>query len=108
MIALGAELKLTALVEAHTGDEVKIALDAGAPLIGINNRDLKTFHTSLETTYKLRPLIPAGTPVISESGIFKREDLKALADAGIQAALIGESLIRQKDVSAALKELLSF
>jgi indole-3-glycerol phosphate synthase len=108
LIALGAELKLTPLVEAHTEDEVKIALDAGAPLIGINNRDLKTFHTSLDTTYKLRPLIPAGTPVISESGIFKQADLKALADAGIQAALIGESLIRQTDVAAALKEMLSF
>ncbi len=108
MIALGAELKLTPLVEAHTEAEVKTALDAGAPIIGINNRDLKTFHTSLETTYKLRPLIPAGTPVISESGIFRKEDLKALADAGIQAALVGESLIKQKDVTAALREMLSF
>jgi indole-3-glycerol phosphate synthase len=108
MIALGAELKLTPLVEAHTEDEVKAALDAGAPIIGINNRDLKTFHTSLETTYRLRPLIPDGTPVVSESGIFKKEDLKALAEAKVQAALIGESLIKQKDVGAALKELLSF
>ena len=108
MVALGAELNLTPLVEAHTEDEVKIAVDAGSPIIGINNRDLKTFHTSLETTYKLRPLIPAGTPVVSESGIFKKEDLKALAEAKVQAALIGESLIKQKDVAAALKELLSF
>ena len=108
MIALGAELNLTPLVEAHTEAEVKIAVDAGSPLIGINNRDLKTFLTSLETTYKLRPLIPAGTPVIAESGIFKKEDLKALAEAGVQAALIGESLIRQKDVAAALREMLSF
>ncbi|MDB5051947.1 MAG: Indole-3-glycerol-phosphate synthase [Fibrobacteres bacterium] len=108
MIALGAELNLTPLVEAHTEDEVKIAVDAGSPIIGINNRDLKTFHTSLETTYKLRPLIPAGTPVVSESGIFRKEDLQALAAAGIQAALIGESLIKQKDVTSALKELLSF
>ena len=108
MIALGAELNLTPLVEAHTEDEVKIAVDAGSPIIGINNRDLKTFHTSLETTYRLRPLIPDGTPVVSESGIFKKEDLKALTEAKVQAALIGESLIKQKDVAAALKELLSF
>jgi indole-3-glycerol phosphate synthase len=108
MIALGAELGLTPLVEAHTEDEVKIAVDAGSPIIGINNRDLKTFHTSLETTFTLKPLVPAGTPVVAESGIFKKEDLKALADAGVQAALIGESLIKQKDVKAALEEILSF
>jgi indole-3-glycerol phosphate synthase len=108
MIALGAELGLTPLVEAHTEDEVKIAVDAGSPIIGINNRDLHTFHTSLETTFKLRPLVPDGTPVVAESGIFKREDLEALVAAKVQAALIGESLMKQKDVAAALKEMLAF
>jgi indole-3-glycerol phosphate synthase len=106
MIALGAELGLTPLVEAHTAEEVKIAVDAGSPIIGINNRDLKTFHISLETTFQLRQLIPEGTPVVAESGIFKREDLEALAAAKIQAALIGESLMKQQDVAAALKEML--
>jgi indole-3-glycerol phosphate synthase len=107
MIALGAELGITPLVEAHTEDEVKIAVDAGSPIIGINNRDLKTFHISLETTFKLRPLIPDGIPVVAESGIFKREDLEALVAAKVQAALIGESLMKQQDVAAALKEMLA-
>ncbi len=107
MIALGAELGMTPLVEAHTEDEVKLAIDSGSPIIGINNRDLNTFHTSLETTFKLRPLIPDGTPVVAESGIFKREDLQALVAAKVQAALIGESLMKQKDVTAALKDMLA-
>jgi indole-3-glycerol phosphate synthase len=108
LIALGGELGLTPLVEAHTGDEVKAALDAGAPLIGINNRDLKTFHTDLQVTFKLRALVPDNIPVISESGIFKAADLKALAEAKVQGALVGESLMKQKDITAALKELLAF
>jgi indole-3-glycerol phosphate synthase len=108
MIDLGAEIGLTPLVEVHTEEEAKIAVDAGSPLIGINNRDLKTFLTTLETTYRLKPLIPEGTPLVSESGIFRKEDLKALAAAGVRAALVGESLVRQKDVKAALAELLSF
>lgn len=108
MIALGPELGLTPLVEVHTEDEVRIALDAGAPIIGINNRDLKTFHTSLETTFRLRPLVPAGIPVVAESGINKSADLASLAAAGVQAALIGESLMKRKDVEAALREMLEF
>lgn len=107
-IALGAQLGMTPLVEAHTEEEVKIALDSGAPIIGINNRDLKTFHTDLQTTFRLRTLIPDGIPVVAESGIFKRADLESLAAAKVQAALIGESLIKQKDVTAALKEMLAF
>ena len=107
LVALGAELGLTPLVEAHTGDEARRALDAGATLIGINNRDLKTFHTSLETTYQIRPLIPPGITVVSESGIFTRADLEKLADADVQAALIGESLIREDDIEGKLRELLA-
>ena len=107
-IKLGAELGLTPLVEAHTEEEVKIALDAGAPIIGINNRDLKTFHTDLQTTFRLRALVPDGIPVISESGIFKRADLEALAAAKVQAALIGEYLMKQKDITAALTDMLAF
>ena len=101
LIALGRSLGLTPLVEVHTADEVRIAVDAGAPLIGINNRDLKTFHTSLDD--HLCPAArscPAGIPVISESGIFTRADMRALAAGGVQAALIGESLMQETDIGA--------
>jgi indole-3-glycerol phosphate synthase len=108
LIALGPELGLTPLVEAHTEAEVKTALDAGASIIGINNRDLKTFNIDLQTSYKLRALVPDGIPVVAESGILSSADLKGLAEAGIQAALIGETLMRQKDVAAKLKEMLDF
>ena len=107
LIALGRSISLTPLVEVHTAGEVRIALEAGAPLVGINNRDLKTFNTTLETTYSLRPLVPAGIPVISESGIFTRADMQNLSAAGVQAALIGESLMREADIGGKLRELLS-
>lgn len=106
LVALGRQLGLTPLVEAHTAEETRLAVEAGAPVIGINNRDLKTFHTSLETTFALRPLVPAGIPVISESGIFTRADMESLARAGVQAALIGESLMKEADPGAKLRELL--
>jgi indole-3-glycerol phosphate synthase len=105
-IALGRDIGLTPLVEAHTAEEVRIALDAGSPVVGINNRDLRTFHTDLKTTFELRPLVPEGVPVVSESGIFTREHIQSLKDAGVQAALIGESLMRQADIAAKLKELI--
>jgi indole-3-glycerol phosphate synthase len=108
LIALGSELGMTPLVEAHTESEVQTALDAGARLIGINNRDLKTFTIDLQTSYKLRKLIPSEIPMVAESGILSSTDLKNLAEAGIQAALIGETLMRQKDITAKLKELFSF
>jgi indole-3-glycerol phosphate synthase len=106
LIGLGKSIGLTPLVEAHTAEETRIAVEAGSPVIGINNRDLKTFETSLETTFKLRPLVPAGIPVVSESGIFTRADMQALADAKVQAALIGESLMKEADIGAKLRELL--
>ena len=106
LIALGKSIGLTPLVEAHTAEETRIAVAAGSPVIGINNRDLKTFETSLETTFQLRPLVPAGIPVVSESGIFTRADMQALADAKVQAALIGESLMKEADIGAKLRELL--
>lgn len=106
LIALGRPLGLTPLVEAHTAEETRIAVEAGAPVVGINNRDLKTFHTTLDTTFALRPLVPKGVPVVSESGIFTRADMESLAKAGVQAALIGESLMKEADVGAKLRELL--
>jgi indole-3-glycerol phosphate synthase len=105
-ISLGKALGLTPLVEAHDEAEVETALRAGSPIIGINNRDLRTFHVTLETTVRLRPLIPKGIPVITESGIFTRADMERVAAAGAQAALIGESLMRESDIAGKLRELL--
>ena len=105
LIRLGLEIGLTPLTEVHTAEEVRIALEAGAPLIGINNRDLKTFQISLDVTLALRPLIPAAIPVISESGIFTAEHMQQLHTAKVQAALIGESLMRENDLVTKLKSL---
>ncbi len=100
------ELKLATLTEVHGEKELEIALDAKAPVIGINNRDLDTFKVTLETTARLRPIIPPGTVVVSESGISKREDLVLLKNMKVDAALIGEELVKASDPTAKLKELL--
>lgn len=107
LIALGREIGLTPLTEVHTAEELAIALDAGAPLIGINNRDLKTFATRLEVTLELLPHIPKGIPVVSESGIFTPEHMQMLAGAGVQAALIGESLMREPTLAEVTGKLRS-
>lgn len=99
---------MTALVEVHTAEEMKRAVDAGAACIGINNRNLKTFETTIETTLKLRELAPDNCTLISESGIRTADDIKTLYDAGISAVLVGESLLRQPDLEQAVKELISF
>jgi indole-3-glycerol phosphate synthase len=105
LIQLGQEIGLTPLTEVHTAEEVHIALEAGAPLIGINNRDLKSFQISLDVTFALRPIIPASIPVISESGIFTPEHMRQLSQAKVQGALIGESLMREIDLVGKLKSL---
>jgi indole-3-glycerol phosphate synthase len=105
--AAGAELGLAMLVEAHTADEVTRAVAAGATLIGINNRDLKTFATSLATAERLRPLLPAGTLAVAESGIETAADVTRLRAAGYDAFLVGEALMRQPDPGAALRALLA-
>ena len=86
--------RLSALIEVHTRDEIAIAIDAGAKIIGINNRDLATFKVDLETTEKLLPYIPSGIRIISESGIRNAEDVARMSDFPIDALLIGEALIR--------------
>lgn len=103
--ALARDLLLDALVEVHTEAELETALDAGATLVGINNRDLATFHTSLEVTERLVSKIPKGRVVVSESGISTPEDLRFLRSLGVHAALIGEALTREPDVGAKLRSL---
>ena len=98
-------LGLDVLVELHDADQLPRVLDAGATLVGINNRDLRTFQTSLDHTLALLPRVPAGVTVVSESGIRTRADLDRLAAAGVSAVLVGESLMRAADVGAALDAL---
>jgi len=104
-VALCGGLGLDALVEVHDEAETQTALEAGARIIGINNRDLKTFKVDTGTTARLRRLIPPGVLVVSESGIRERRDVELLEAAGVDAALIGETLMRAKDKSAALAAL---
>ncbi len=99
------ELRLATLVEVHTERELERALDAQAPIVGINNRDLESFRVTLETTARLRPLVPAETTVVSESGIASAADLALLRHLGVHAALIGEELVRAADPAAKLREL---
>ncbi len=100
------ELDLEALVEVHGEDELYRAIDAGANLIGINNRNLKTLEVSLETSLHLADKIPSTALWISESGIRTPQDMKRLMDAGCRAFLIGESLMKQADPGAALANLI--
>ena len=86
--------RLSALIEVHTRDEIAMAIDAGAKIVGINNRDLATFKVDLATTEKLLPYIPSGIRIISESGIWNAEDVARMSDFPIDALLIGEALIR--------------
>ena len=100
------ELKLATLVEVHSEKELEAALDAKAPIVGINNRDLDTFKVTLETTARLRPIIPADRVVVSESGISSRDDIVLLKNMNVDAALIGEELVKAPDPTAKIKELL--
>jgi indole-3-glycerol phosphate synthase len=100
------ELGLDVLVELHDADQLPRVLDCGANLVGINNRDLRTFRTRLDHTLDLLPRVPAGVAVVSESGIRTHDDLLRLAAAGVRAVLVGESLMRSPDVGAALDALL--
>ena len=100
-------LGMEALVEVHNEIEVESALEAGAKVIGINNRDLSTFHTDISTTQKLRPLIPRDTLVVSESGINSRQDVARLREWSVDAILVGEALVTAKDIAAKVRELSS-
>jgi indole-3-glycerol phosphate synthase len=103
---LALELGMAALVEVHCEEELERALDSGATLIGVNNRNLQTFEVSLETSLRLSELIRNDAIKVSESGIFTRADIDSLRGAGFEAFLIGESLMRSGDSVAALRTLL--
>jgi len=104
-IRLAEALDLISLVEVHSAEDLALALAAGAELIGINNRDLATFETGLETSLKLASLVPRGRIAIAESGIQSRNDIEILLEAGIHAFLIGEALMKADDIAEKLREL---
>ena len=97
---------LDVLCEVHDGDELRRALDAGCDLIGVNTRDLRTFHVDLETAFDLASLFPSGVVRVAESGIHSPEDIARLRAAGYQAFLVGESLMRAERPGEALRALL--
>ena len=106
LIELSQSLRLAALVEVHTEEELRRALDAGARIIGVNNRNLKTLEVDLETSFRLREKIPATCLAVSESGIRMADDLKRLSAAGFDAVLIGERFMAEPDPASVLAELL--
>lgn len=99
-------LWLQCLVEVHTQGELERALAAGAEIIGINNRNLHTFHTDLSVTERLAPCIPKGKIVVSESGIATRQDVVRVRKAGVHAVLVGEALVTSPDPGGKIRELL--
>ena len=102
---LAHELDMAVLVEVHDGAELEVGLELATPLIGINNRNLKSFETRLETTLELLPRIPRNRIVVTESGILSSGDVSRMRNAGIRAFLVGEAFMRAADPGAALSQL---
>ncbi len=100
-----AERGLDALVEVHDAAELELALAAGADLVGINNRDLRSFEVDLSVTERLAKRVPEGVVLVAESGIFTPRDVARLETAGAHAFLVGEALMREADIEAALRRL---
>jgi len=107
LLALGREMEMSALVEVHTAEQLDRALVAGATVIGINNRDLDTFVTRLETGLDLLEVVPPGLTVVIESGLKTQADLARFEAVGVRAFLIGEAFMRAPDPGTALRELLA-
>ena len=103
---LATGLGMAALVEAHNEAEITRALDTGAHIVGINNRDLDTFEVDYNTTLKLKKKVPGGTVLVSESGIHTRQQVRELEDGGVDAILAGEALVTSNDIRAKIRELL--
>ncbi len=107
LLDLCNQMRIAALVEVHTEAELERAIAAGARIIGVNNRNLKTLEVNLETSFELRPKMPRGCVAVSESGIKTAADLRCISDAGFDAVLIGERLMTQPDPGKALRQLLA-
>ena len=105
-LALAHQLGMSAILEVHNDEDLKKVLITGAKIIGINNRNLKTLEVDLRTTLKLREKIPSGKIVISESGIKDYKDIQLLKKCGIDAILVGESLLRSKNIGEKIKGLI--
>jgi len=106
LVAVAGQWNMDVLVEIHNERELERAIKLNAELIGINNRDLKTFATDLGVTLRLAPMIPAETLAVAESGLSTAADLEQLAEVGVTTFLIGESLMREADVAAATARLI--
>jgi indole-3-glycerol phosphate synthase len=106
LMGAASDLGLDVLVEVHDEKEVETAVESGAEVIGINNRDLHSLEVDLETTFELLADVPAGTVVVAESGITENEDVERLERAGVDAILVGEALMRADDPVQAVRELL--
>ena len=105
LLEAAQSLCMQCLVEVHDESELETAIGAGAEIIGINNRDLHTFTTDLAVTQRIAPLVPRGKVIVSESGIFTRDDLHLLNRSQVNAVLVGEALVTAPDVAAKVREL---
>lgn len=105
LLEIARSLGMQCLVEVHDEGELETAIDAGAEIIGVNNRDLHTFTTDLAVTRRLAPMVPDGKLVVSESGIFTRDDLDLLARSSVNAVLVGEALVTAPDIGEKVREL---
>lgn len=106
-LSIAGKLGLDALVECHDEEEIRCALSVGAEIIGVNNRNLKTFSVNMENSLSLRNLVPKGRLFVAESGMSRPEELRLLEEAGVNAVLIGESLMRAESKKEKLQKLRS-
>jgi indole-3-glycerol phosphate synthase len=102
------ELGMVALVEVHNTEELERAQQVGAALIGVNNRDLRTFHEDLETTVRVAHLVSPEVTLVAESAIRTPDDVQRMADAGVSAILVGEGLVKSSDIADQVRQFSSF